>query len=69
VHELVTIITDRINARFNYEMYIIRLFQTSTCFEQTRSHHQEVSCVIDCTRCCINTIDLLMMTTCLLETC
>ena len=25
--------------------YIIRLFQSSTCFEQTRAHHQEINCV------------------------
>ena len=25
--------------------YIIRLFQSSTCFEQTRAHHQEVNCI------------------------
>ena len=25
--------------------YIIRLFQSSTCFEQTRVHHQEVNCI------------------------
>jgi len=23
----------------------IRSFQSSTCFEQTRAHHQEVSCI------------------------
>jgi len=80
--------------------YIIRLFQSCTCFEQTRAHHQEVNCINkasgivtlckwpsgmqvgqldlhtgqllienDYTRCCINTTDLLMMSTCLLETC
>ena len=81
---------------------IIPLFQSSTRFEQTRSHHQEVNCIntasgivtvskwrsgmqfeqfmlelhtgkslteSDYTRCCNNTIDLLMMSTCLLETC
>ena len=25
--------------------YIIRLFQSSTCLEQTGAHHQEVSCI------------------------
>ena len=66
------------------------LFQSSTCFEQTRAHHQEVNCIStlckwpsgmlnlhtgrpftesDYTRCCINTTDPLMMSTCLLETC
>ena len=78
--------------------YIIRLFQSCTCFEQTSANHQEVKCInaasgivtlckwpsglqveqehtgrplteSDYTRCCINTIDLLMMSTCLLETC
>ena len=82
--------------------YITRLFQSSTCFEETRAHHQEVNCIntasgivtpckwpssmqvehelfdlhtvrpltgIDYTRCCINTFDLLMMSTCFLETC
>ena len=83
--------------------YIIRLFQSSTRFEQTRAHHQEVICIntaacivilckwpsgmqfekeflldlhagrslteSDYTRCRINTTDLLMMSTCFLETC
>ena len=82
--------------------YIIRLFQSSTCFEQMRAHHQEVNCIntasgivtlckwpssmqveqflldlhtrrplteSDYTRYCINTIDLLMMSTHLLKTC
>ena len=77
--------------------YITRLFQSSTCFEQTRVHHQEVNYIntasdifnlckwpsgmqveqflldlhtgrplteSDYTRCCINTIDLLMMSMC-----
>ena len=25
--------------------YVIRLFQSSTCFEQTRAHQQEVNCI------------------------
>ena len=25
--------------------YIIRLFQSSTCFEQPRSHHEEDNCI------------------------
>ena len=78
---------DQLDGQF---FYIIRLFQSSTCFEQTRAHHQEVNCINTAsgisvsvsgrpvrtttytytyTRCCINTIDLLMMSTCLLETC
>jgi hypothetical protein len=26
--------------------YVTHLFQSSTCFEQTRAHHQEVDCTI-----------------------
>ena len=26
-------------------VYIIRLFQSLTCFEQTRTHHKEVNCI------------------------
>ena len=92
------LVGDQPDAQF---FYIIRLFQSSTCFEQTRAHHQEVSCINtasgivtlckwpsgmqveqelldlhtgrpltegDYTRCCINTVDLLMMRTRLLET-
>ena len=33
---------DQIDARF---FYIISLFKFSTCFEQTRAHHQEVNCI------------------------
>ena len=33
---------DRLDAQF---FYIIPLFQSSTCFEQTRAHHQEVNCI------------------------
>ena len=33
---------DQLDAHF---FYIIRLFQSSTCFEQTPAHHQEVSCI------------------------
>ena len=86
----------------SYLNHLVRLFQSSTCFEQTGAHHQEVNCINtasgivtvckwpsgmqveqflldlhtgrplterDYTRCCIDTIDLLMMSTCLLETC
>ena len=93
------LVGDQLEAKF---FYIIRLFQSSTCFEQTRAHHQEVNCIntesgivtfckwpsvmqveqellhlhtgrplteSDYTRFCINIIDLLMMSTCLLETC
>ena len=33
---------DQLDAQF---FYIICLFQSSTCFEQTRDHHQEVNCI------------------------
>ena len=33
---------DQLDAQF---YYIIHLFQSSTCFEQTRVHHQEVNCI------------------------
>ena len=91
---------DQLDAQF---FYIIRLFQSCTCFQQIYAHNQEVNCIntasgivtlcshwpsgmqvqqflfdlhngrplteSDYTRCCINTIDLPMMSTCLLETC
>ena len=36
------LIGDQLDAQF---FYIIRLFQSSICFEQTRAHHQEVNCI------------------------
>ena len=36
------LVGDQIEAQF---FYTIRLFQSSTCFEQTRAHHQEVNCI------------------------
>ena len=36
------LVGDQIDAQF---FYIVRLFQSSTCFEQTRAHHQEVNCI------------------------
>ena len=33
---------DQLDAQF---FYIISLFQSSTCFKQTRAHHQEVKCI------------------------
>ena len=36
------LVGDQLDAKF---FYIIRLFQSSTCFEQTRAHHQEVNCI------------------------
>ena len=35
-----TLVNDQIDAQFFY--FIIRLLQSSTCFEQRRAHHQEV---------------------------
>ena len=93
------LVGDHLDAKFSY---ITLLFQSSTCFELTRAHLQEVNFIntasgivtlckwpsgmqvehflldlhsgrpltqSDYTRCCINTIDLLMMSTCFLETC
>jgi len=40
VHLRITLVNDQIDARFFY--IIIRLLQSSTCFEQRRAHHQEV---------------------------
>ena len=34
------LINDQLDAQFFY--FIIRLLQSSTCFEQRRAHHQEV---------------------------
>ena len=36
----VTLVNDQLDAQFFY--FIIRLLQSSTCFEQRRVHHQEV---------------------------
>jgi len=35
-----TLFTDQFDAQFFY--FIIRLLQSSTCFQQRRAHHQEV---------------------------
>jgi hypothetical protein len=35
-------VCDQLDAQF---FYAIRLFQSSTCFDQTRAHHQEVNCI------------------------
>jgi len=35
-----TLANDQLDAEFPY--FIIRLLQSSTCFEQRRAHHQEV---------------------------
>ena len=36
----VHLVNDQLDAQFFY--FIIRLLQSSTCFEQRRAHHQEV---------------------------
>ena len=36
----VTLVNDQLDAKFFY--FIIRSLQSSTCFEQSRAHHQEV---------------------------
>ena len=38
----ILLVGDQLDAQF---FYIISLFQPSTCFEQTRAHHQEVNCI------------------------
>ena len=35
-----TLVNDQLDAQIVY--FIIRLLQSSTCFEQRRAHHQEV---------------------------
>ena len=40
VHLSITLVNDQLDAQFLY--FIIRLLQSSTCFEQRRAHHQEV---------------------------
>ena len=39
-HLFITLVDDQLDAQFFY--FIIRLLQSSTCFEQRRAHHQEV---------------------------
>ena len=36
----VTLVNDQLDAQFFYS--VIRLLQSSTCFEERRAHHQEV---------------------------
>ena len=36
----ITLVNDQLDAQFFY--FIIRLLQSSTCFEQRRAHHQDV---------------------------
>ena len=40
VHLSITLVNDQLDAQLLY--FIIRLLQSSTCFEQRRAHHQEV---------------------------
>jgi len=40
VHLSINLVNDQLDAQFFY--IIIRLLQSSTCFEQRRAHHQEV---------------------------
>jgi hypothetical protein len=40
VHLSITLANDRLDAQLLY--FIIRLLQSSTCFEQCHVHHQEV---------------------------
>ena len=40
VHLSITLVTDQLETQFFY--FIIRLLQSSTCFEQSRAHHEEV---------------------------
>jgi len=40
VHLSINLVNDQLDTLFFY--FIIRLLQSSTCFEQRRSHHQEV---------------------------
>jgi len=40
-----TLVNDQLYAQFFY--FIIRLLQSSTCFEERRAHHQEVKlCIV-----------------------
>jgi hypothetical protein len=40
VHLIMTLVNDQLDAQFFY--FIMRLLQSSTCFEQRRTNHQEV---------------------------
>ena len=40
VHLSITLVNDQLDAQIFY--IIIRLLQSSTCFEQSRAHHQDV---------------------------
>ena len=39
-HLSINLVNDQLDAQFFY--FLIRLLQSSTCFEQRRAHHQEV---------------------------
>jgi len=40
VHICITLVNEQLDAQLLY--FIIRLLQSSTCFEQRRAHHQEL---------------------------
>ena len=40
VHLRITLVDDQLDAQVLY--FIIRLLQSSTCFEQRRAHHQKI---------------------------
>jgi len=40
IHLSINLVNDQLDAQFFY--FIIRLLQSSTCFEQHRAHHQEI---------------------------
>jgi hypothetical protein len=40
VHLSITLVNDQLDGQFFY--FIIRLLQSSTCFEQRHAYHQEV---------------------------
>ena len=40
VHLSTTLVNDQLDVQFFY--FIIRILQSSTCFEQRRAHHREV---------------------------
>ena len=42
VHLSTTLVNDQLDAQF---LFIIRLLQSSTCFELRCAHHQEVNCI------------------------
>ena len=43
LHLSTTLVNDQLDAQLLY--FIIRLLQSSTCFEQRSAYHQEVNCI------------------------